>query len=69
MELPEYARRVIKATPSQLHPMAQFIIGVTACQKESRFANVYQTGSLNKNEFWKYVLEDGLSLVSLYAQI
>lgn len=63
-DLPSHARQAINAVSSRLHPMAQFIIGITACQSESRFRKAYRDGSMKKAEYWKYALEDGLSLIA-----
>lgn len=67
MSLPKHVSRAIDALPPTTHPMTQFIVGITACQTESSFSAHYKAGTVKKEDYWRIVLEDGLSLVSMEA--
>jgi len=48
--------------------MSQFIIGITALQSESRFAQAYHDG-VPKTEYWNHVYEDTLNLISFLPRV
>ncbi|CAJ0642295.1 3981_t:CDS:10 [Entrophospora sp. SA101] len=61
--IPSFVEDLIDRCPNTLHPMSQFSLAVTALQHDSNFAKAYQTG-VNKNEYWEYVYEDAMDLIS-----
>lgn len=62
-DLPKHVEDLIDRCPNDLHPMAQFIIGVTALEHESGFAKAYAKG-LNKKDYWSYTFEDSMDLIA-----
>jgi citrate synthase len=53
-----------KLPTATMHPMTQLGIGLLGLQPDSKFAGAYREGSMKKNEYWEYALEDSLSLIA-----
>lgn len=66
--MPKHVYAAIDALPLHAHPMTQFVTGVMAAQTESIFAKKYQEG-VNKKEYWSFVYEDSMNLISFLPQI
>lgn len=67
-ELPDYVKRMLDNLPKDLHPMSQFSMAVTSLNKDSQFLKAYHTG-VKRAEFWKYSLEDGMTLLAKLPNI
>jgi citrate synthase len=61
--LPQYVKEVLRALPSDTHPMTLLSAGVLAMQRESVFAKAYEKG-LDRMESWKPTYEDALSIMA-----
>jgi citrate synthase len=64
--LPDQVCKLIDDLPKDIHPMTQLSIGLLALQPGSKFGQAYRSGTLKKADYWKYTLEDA---VTLNAQI
>merc|ERR1719281_831255 len=42
--LPTHVEKMLNAFPSNVHPMAQFVSAIAACNSESKFARAYGDG-------------------------
>lgn len=62
-EVPEYVWNLLKAFPSDAHPMNMFNALITALGHESKFKEMYEHG-LKKEAYWEYTLEDSLDLIA-----
>ncbi|VDM28935.1 unnamed protein product [Toxocara canis] len=62
-DLPDHVEEMLAKFPSNLHPMAQFVIGIAALNSESTFAKAYQHGA-HKSTYWEYVYEDAMNLLA-----
>ena len=62
-EVPAFIMELVDHCPSDLHPMAQFSLAVTALEHESAFAKAYAKG-MNKSEYWAHALEDSMDLIA-----
>ncbi|KAK4655931.1 citrate (Si)-synthase [Podospora pseudocomata] len=62
-EIPKFVEELIDRCPSDLHPMAQFSMAVTALEQTSSFARAYAKG-INKKEYWGYTFEDSMDLIA-----
>jgi citrate synthase len=62
-DLPKHVEELIDRCPSTLHPMAQFVLAVTALESESSFSKAYAKG-INKKEYWSYTYEDSMDLIA-----
>jgi len=62
--LPEATTKLIDSLPKDMHPMTQLSMGLLSLQPTSAFANSYRDGTMKKTEYWKYVLDDSLSLIA-----
>ncbi len=67
-QLPAHVEELLDRSPTNLHPMAQFSIGVTALESESAFAKAYEKG-VNKRELWNYAYEDSIDLLAKLVPI
>ena len=67
-EVPEYVWSILEKMPKDSHPMTMFNLGILAMQNESIFRKKYDEG-MHKNEFWKYILEDGIQLISKLPEL
>ena len=68
-EVPKYVFDVLKTLPVDSHPMVMFSAAIVSMQKESVFVKEYETGNLNKNDYWAPTYEDGLTLLARLPQI
>ncbi len=68
-EIPSYVYDVIRALPKESHPMVMLSTGILALQKESRFAQFYNSGKFNKLAAWEYMYEDASDLVARIPMI
>ncbi len=68
-EVPKYVFDMLKALPIDSHPMVMFSAAIVSMQKESVFVKEYETGNLNKNDYWAPTYEDGLTLLARLPQI
>ncbi|KAI9681743.1 MAG: citrate (Si)-synthase [Trizodia sp. TS-e1964] len=67
-DIPKFVEELIDRCPSDLHPMAQFSIAVTALEHESAFSKAYAKG-VNKKDFWGYTFEDSMDLIAKLPNI
>ncbi len=67
-ELPGYLIDILKAIPSDTHPMTQFVAAIAALQKDSTFAARYREG-MPKTEYWDPMFEDVLNLTAKLPKI
>ncbi|HSO26512.1 MAG TPA: citrate (Si)-synthase, partial [Anaerolineales bacterium] len=63
VEVPTYVHDVLKAMPSDSHPMTLFSQAILAMQRESVFARRYLEG-MNREDYWEAMLEDSLNLTA-----
>ena len=61
--VPDYIWTIMESMPKDSHPMVMFNTAVLAMEKESVFRSHYDQG-INKNDFWKPTLEDGIRLIA-----
>ena len=61
--VPDYIWTILNSMPEDSHPMAMLNTAVLAMEKESVFRKNYDKG-MSKDDFWKPMLEDGLSLIA-----
>ena len=66
--MPAFVEELIDRCPSDLHPMAQFSLAVTALEHESAFAKAYAKG-MNKKDYWQYTFEDSMDLIAKLPSI
>jgi len=66
--VPQYVFDVLKAMPSDSHPMAMLSAAVVSMQRESIFVKEYNAG-LNKMDYWKPTYEDSLNLLAKLPEI
>jgi citrate synthase len=62
-DIPKFVEELIDHCPTDLHPMAQFSLAVTALEHTSSFAKAYAKG-LNKKDYWGYTFEDSMDLIA-----
>jgi len=62
-DVPSFITELIDRCPSDLHPMAQFSLAVTALEHESAFAKAYARG-IKKAEYWEHTFEDSMDLIA-----
>eukprot|EP01087_Luapelamoeba_hula_P003999 TRINITY_DN13967_c0_g1_i1.p1 TRINITY_DN13967_c0_g1~~TRINITY_DN13967_c0_g1_i1.p1 ORF type:complete len:487 (-),score=80.97 TRINITY_DN13967_c0_g1_i1:51-1511(-) len=67
-KFPSHVSKILKGLPTSMHPMTQFVIGISALQTESKFAAAYAAG-VNKREYWQYYFEDSLDLISFLPRV
>jgi len=61
--VPEHVWDVLRAMPTDSHPMTMLDISILALQGESNFKTKYSEG-IRKQDQWKSYLEDGISLIA-----
>ena len=66
--VPQYVFDVLKAMPSDSHPMAMISTAVLALQRESEFVKKYNEGMVKK-DYWDPTYEDALNLLAKLPQI
>lgn len=62
-EVPSYIAELIDRCPSDMHPMAQFSMAVTALEHQSSFAKAYARG-MKKSEYWEHTFEDSMDTIA-----
>lgn len=62
-EVPGYVWDVLKAMPSDSHPMAMFSTAILVMQRESIFAKKYEEG-IPKLDLWIPALDDSLNIIA-----
>jgi citrate synthase len=66
--IPDHIKSIINRFPADLHPMSQYIAGLTLLQQESRFAKAYHCG-VPKAQYWEYTLEDSLDIIAKLPEL
>jgi citrate synthase len=61
--IPQFVFDVLKALPSEAHPMLLFSAAILSLQHESLFARRYHEG-MRREEYWEPMLEDSLNLTA-----
>jgi len=62
-DVPKFIEEIIDRCPSDLHPMAQFSLAVTALEHQSSFAKAYAKG-IKKTQYWEHTFEDSMDLIA-----
>jgi len=62
-DIPTYVTELIDRCPSDMHPMAQFSLAVTALERESNFSKAYAKG-MKKTEYWEHTFEDCMDVIA-----
>ncbi|KAI1432454.1 citrate synthase-like protein [Xylaria sp. CBS 124048] len=62
-DVPKFVEELIDRCPTDLHPMAQFSIAVTALEQTSSFAKAYAKG-VGKKDYWGYTFDDSMDLIA-----
>ncbi len=62
-KVPDYIWAIIKAFPSDAHPMAMLCSCLNALEHESKFRREYDKG-MKKDVYWDFTLEDSLDLIA-----
>ncbi|HUX07193.1 MAG TPA: citrate (Si)-synthase [Acidobacteriota bacterium] len=62
-KVPDYVWDVMRAMPSDSHPMAMLDTGILVMERESVFRKKYDEG-INKTEYWDPSFEDMINLLS-----
>ncbi|KAI9675297.1 MAG: hypothetical protein M1817_001200 [Caeruleum heppii] len=60
--LPKFVEDMLDNVPSDLHPMTQLSMAVSALNHGSKFAKAYEKG-VNKAEYWEPTFDDSISLL------
>lgn len=67
--VPQHVVRLLSdLSAAGLHPMSQLVSAVSAMQKNSLFAQAYQTGA-KKADYWQTTLEDTLNVLAVLPEI
>ena len=61
-QLPQYVIDILRAAPTDTHPMTLYSQGILAMQRESEFVKRYNEG-MSKFDYWEPMLEDVLNLL------
>jgi len=67
-KLPDHVEPMLRALPKGMHPMTQLVMGLMACQTESKFAAAYHAG-IHKSQYWKPTFEDSLDVIAKLPEI
>jgi len=62
-QLPDYVKDVLRAMPSDTHPMTMYSAGILAMQRESIFVKSYNKG-MSKMDYWDPMYEDACNLMA-----
>jgi len=62
-KLPDYVIAILKAMPSDTHPMTMLSQAILALQRQSKFTQNYSNG-LRKEDYWKATLDDSFDLTA-----
>tara|TARA_B100000315_G_scaffold246779_1_gene274523 strand:+ start:6612 stop:7895 length:1284 start_codon:yes stop_codon:yes gene_type:complete len=63
MVVPDYVWDVVRAMPSDSHPMAMFNTAILVMEKESEFRRHYENG-IRRRDYWRYTLTDAINLLA-----
>jgi len=66
--VPKHVFDVIDALPIDAHPMTQYVTGIVAMSKSSKFKRAYESG-VNKKEFWDSTYEGVMDLLARLPRI
>ena len=66
--VPKYVWDVIDALPRDAHPMDQYITGIVAMSKSSKFKKAYDSG-VSKSEYWESTYEGVMDLLARLPRI
>ena len=61
-QVPDYVWAVLKALPSDSHPMTMYSAAILVMERESVFRKTYD--KMRKEEYWEAALEDSLQLIA-----
>ncbi|KAG4305425.1 hypothetical protein PORY_000981 [Pneumocystis oryctolagi] len=67
-DIPTFIEELIDRCPSDLHPMAQFSLAITALEQVSSFSSAYAKG-INKKDFWLYCFDDCMDIIAKLPNI
>ena len=65
---PDYVWRVLDAMPENSHPMTMLSVAIQSMRVESLFVEKFNKGT-PKNEYWKWILDDGIKLIGALPSI
>lgn len=66
--IPQYVIDVLRALPTDTHPMAMFSSAILAMQRESNFVKRYNEG-MKREEYWEPTYEDSTNLLAKLPSI
>ena len=66
--VPHYVWRVLDAMPENSHPMTMLSVAIQSMRVESLFVEKFNKGT-SKNEYWKWILDDGIKLIGALPSI
>ncbi|MBT7466502.1 MAG: citrate (Si)-synthase, eukaryotic [Bacteroidetes bacterium] len=66
--IPKHVFDVIDALPKDAHPMTQYVTGIVAMSKSSKFKTAYESG-INKKEYWDSTYEGVMDLLARLPRI
>ena len=66
--VPDYVWNVLDSMPEKSHPMTMLSIAIQSMRVESIFVEKFNEGT-PKEDYWKWVLEDGLKLIGVLPTI
>ncbi len=66
--VPDYVWRVLDAMPENSHPMTMLSVAIQSMRVESLFVEKFNKGT-SKNEYWKWILDDGIKLIGALPSI
>ncbi len=67
-DIPQYVIDILRAAPTDTHPMTLFSMAILALQRESQFFKAYHSG-VARNELWEYALDDSITLIAKLPRI
>ena len=66
--LPDYVKEILRAMPSDTHPMTMFSTGILSLQRESEFVKKYNEG-MSKMDYWDPTYEDCTNLMAKLPEL
>ena len=66
--VPDYVWEVLDAMPENSHPMTMLSVAIQSMRVESLFVEKFNKGT-SKNEYWKWILDDGIKLIGALPSI
>ena len=66
--VPDYVWEVLDAMPETSHPMTMLSVAIQSMRVESLFVEKFNKGT-PKNEYWKWILDDGIKLIGALPSI